>query len=215
MHDLGWVEGKTSCIDPLRRRRFGSPGGPCGEDRAECRCHRCSPQQPRSPRSRPPRRYRSCWSAPPTRRCGMVATSLSRRQRDRASSQSAAAVGKLIELIPQFLPGAARVAAMGDRVPSRNNCRGRTLIAACAAWTSFGSRSGSARSISVPLRADRSKRSQAVVVIEDGFSLPMRDAVGTSARHTSGIRHAAGSTRPVASYGADRPGDRPPYVQRY
>ena len=90
------------------------------------------------------------------------------------SSQSTAAVGKLLELIPQFLPGATRVAALWDPVNaiSQHLRMGETLIAAARMHLLV-------RIIEVQAREDldrvfaslRSARPDAVLVSSDTFFL--------------------------------------------
>ena len=90
------------------------------------------------------------------------------------SSQSTAAVGKLLGLIPQFLPGATRVAALWDPVNaiSQQLRMGETLIAAARLHLFV-------RIIEVQTREDldrafaalRSARPDAVLISADTFFL--------------------------------------------
>ena len=126
------------------------------------------------------------------------------------SSQSAASVGKLLELIPQFLPGATRVAALWDPVNaiSQQLRMGETLIAAARLHLLV-------RVIEVQTREDldrafaalRSARPEAVLVSSDTFFLANAGRVAELALanrlpvfSTGRVLTEAGI---LASYGAD------------
>ncbi len=127
------------------------------------------------------------------------------------SSQTTAAVGKLLGLIPQFLPGATRVAALWDPVNaiSQQLRMGETLIAAARLHLLV-------RIIEVQTREDldrafaalRSARPDAVLVSADTFFLANAGRVAELAlAHQLPVFSTGGRLLPeagiLASYGAD------------